>query len=291
MHRPAIIARSGLAVALAALIALTGCATAPSVTVPVPDAVSAAPSAAASSAVASTPAAPASAVKAEAASKATSLKGKVIVIDPGHTGGWTKAWGYKKVPNGAGGKKSCNSSGTATKAGYSEHAYNFAQAKALAAQLTARGATVKLTRSNDTTHSDKLCINHRADLANSLKADVFISIHADGNTGKTHRGYHIIRSTVMKGGSAIEAKSAKLAKAIRAAMDAGTSMPRSNYIGKGTALNPRSDLGTLNFSRRPAVLIEMGNMFNAKDAAMLTSSSYRTKFAVALASGIAAYLG
>jgi N-acetylmuramoyl-L-alanine amidase len=219
-----------------------------------------------------------------------SLAGRTIVIDPGHTGAWTAKWGYHKVPNGTGGTKACNSSGTATRAGYSEHAYNLAQAKALATALRSRGATVVLTRTNDTTRSNKLCVNHRADLANSLKADLLISLHADGNLGKTHRGFHIIVSTVMHGGKTIIAKSKTLAKDLRATLQSETSMPRSNYIGKGTAYSFRSDLGTLNFSQRPAVLVEMGNMMNTTDAKLFTSAGYRAQAAVALADGITAFL-
>jgi N-acetylmuramoyl-L-alanine amidase len=68
-------------------------------------------------------------------------------------------------------------------------------------------------------------------------------------------------------------------------------MPRSNYIGKGTAFSVRSDLGTLNFARVPAVMMEMGNMRNAKDAKLFTSPAWRSKAATALADGITAFLG
>jgi N-acetylmuramoyl-L-alanine amidase len=233
----------------------------------------------------------ASASPSAAAASATDLSGRTIVIDPGHTGGWTSKWGTQKVPNGIGGTKPCNSSGTATNGGYSEHAYNLAQAQALAEALEARGATVRLTRTDDSTASADLCVNHRADLANELQADVLISIHADGNTGKSNRGFHLIVSPSMKGGTAVEDKSEALAVDLRTKLESGTAMPRSNYIGKGTALSVRSDLGTLNFAKRPAVMLEMGNMMNVTDAALLPSASFRTQAAQALAAGIAQYLG
>jgi N-acetylmuramoyl-L-alanine amidase len=218
------------------------------------------------------------------------LAGRTIVIDPGHTGGWTKKWGYHKVPNGHGGTKACNSSGTATNRGYAEHAYNFAQAQALAAALRAQGATVLLTRNDDRTASNKLCVNHRADLLNNAPADLMISLHADGNLGKKHRGFHVIVSTVMKGGATVISESKKLATDVRNALQSKTSMPRSNYIGHGTAYSFRSDLGTLNFARQPAVMIEMGNMRNATDAALFTSSGFRTTAAKAITSAVVAYL-
>lgn len=223
-------------------------------------------------------------------SEAAALAGRTIVIDPGHTGGWSKKWGYHKVPNGRGGTKACNSSGTATNRGYSEHAYNFAQAQALATALRAQGATVLLTRSDDRTASNKLCVNHRADLLNNTPADLMISLHADGNLGRGHRGFHVIVSTVMKGGAGAISESKKLATEVRDALQTKTSMPRSNYIGKGTAYSFRSDLGTLNFARHPAVMIEMGNMRNATDAKLFTSAGFRTQAAEAITSAVVAFL-
>jgi N-acetylmuramoyl-L-alanine amidase len=221
---------------------------------------------------------------------ASPLTGRTIVIDPGHTGAWTSKWGYRKVSDGNGRKKACNSSGTATNRGYSEHAYNMAQAKELAKELRALGATVLLTRTDDNTRSINLCVNHRADLLNTTPADLLISLHADGNLGKGHRGFHIIVSQAMRGGKSVIAKSKTLAKDLRAALEQGTPMPRSNYTGKGTAYSFRSDLGTLNFAKYPAVMIEMGNMRNATDAKLFTSAAYRTKAAQAITAGVVAYL-
>lgn len=218
------------------------------------------------------------------------LTGKLIVIDAGHTGGWTSAWGTRKVPNGTGGTKPCNSSGTATRSGYAEHEYNFDQAAALAAVLRDRGATVVLNRGDDTTATDQLCVDHRADKANKRKADLLISLHADGNLGSSHRGFHIIISTVMKGGPTVIARSKTLAKDLRHSLETQTDLPRSNYIGAGTAYSLRSDIATLNFSERPAVMMELGNMMNASDAAAFTSARSRKHIAEALADGIETFV-
>ncbi len=67
-------------------------------------------------------------------------------------------------------------------------------------------------------------------------------------------------------------------------------MPYSNYSGGGTAETHRSDIGGLNLSTRPAVMIETGNMRSAVDAALMTSASFRQREAVALAAGLARYL-
>jgi N-acetylmuramoyl-L-alanine amidase len=216
------------------------------------------------------------------------LAGRTIVIDPGHNGVWTRRE-LRKVPSGNGRTKECNSSGTATNAGYPEHAYNWAQANALARALRARGATVRLTRPDD--HGEGPCVNLRSKLANDLRADALVSIHADGNLSRGARGFHVIHSPTMTGGTKVEQKSLALAKQVRHALETETPMPRSTYVGGGTALDSRNDLGTLNLSDRPAVMIEMGNMRNATDAALFGSAAFRAKVATALADAVQTFLG
>ncbi len=215
------------------------------------------------------------------------LSGRLVVIDPGHNGVWTRRE-LRKVPSGNGRTKECNSSGTATNAGYPEHAYTWAQARALAAVLRARGATVLLTRQNDS--GEGPCVNLRSSLANARKADALVSIHADGSFARGARGFHVIVSTRMVGGAAVEKASLGLAKSLRDALETETAMPRSTYIGAGTALSLRNDLGTLNLSARTAVMLEMGNMRNATDASLLGSTVFRAQAAKALADGLTAAL-
>lgn len=226
--------------------------------------------------------------KPEPTTKRLPLEGRTIVVDPGHNGVWTKKQ-LRQVPAGNGRTKACNSSGTASNAGYAEHAYTWAQANALAKELRGRGATVRLTRTDD--RSSGPCVNLRSTLANTLKADALVSIHADGSLAKGARGFHVIVSTTMAGGTRTETASAKLAKRIRSALESTTPMPRSTYIGNGTALSFRNDLATLNLSRRPAVMLEMGNMRSSADAHLLASAAFRAKAASALADGITAALG
>lgn len=67
-------------------------------------------------------------------------------------------------------------------------------------------------------------------------------------------------------------------------------MQPSTYMGTG-GLYGRADLAGLNLARYPSILIEMGNMRNASDAAVLASAEGRARYASAVAQGIAAYLG
>lgn len=226
---------------------------------------------------------------AEPTEPAAPLAGRTIVVDPGHNGKYKKSFNTKKVPAGNGKKKACNSSGTAGK-GLSEHAYTWAQATLLKAELEKLGATVLLTRTNDSGLGP--CVNQRAAVANQAQADLLISIHADGNYSKKARGFHVIVSTTMAGGSSLEKLSKTLATNARAALQQHTTMPRSTYIGRGTALSPRSDIATLNLLKQtPGIMLEMGNMRHSKDLALLKSTSFRKAVAHALAEAAVETLG
>lgn len=66
-------------------------------------------------------------------------------------------------------------------------------------------------------------------------------------------------------------------------------LPAANYIG-AEGLFGRSDLAGLNLAQYPAILIELGNMRNAVDAAQMQTATGRTRYAAAVADGIEAYL-
>jgi N-acetylmuramoyl-L-alanine amidase len=66
-------------------------------------------------------------------------------------------------------------------------------------------------------------------------------------------------------------------------------MPTSTYFGS-QGLVERSDLGGLNLSDVPKVIVETGNMRSATDAALLERSDFRQRAAQALANGLARYL-
>lgn len=216
------------------------------------------------------------------------LTGRTVVVDPGHNGIYRASVNRRLVAAGNGRRKACNSSGTATNAGFAEHSFNWKVAVELAAQLRARGATVVLTRPNNAGTGP--CVNERAAIGNRAAADLVVSIHADGSYSARARGFHLIISRAMVAGSAVEARSKALALALRSRIARQSGMPRSTYIGRGTALSVRSDIAGLNLSRIPAVMLEAGNMRNKADAALLGSAAWRVKLARALADGVVAAL-
>jgi N-acetylmuramoyl-L-alanine amidase len=219
-----------------------------------------------------------------------SLAGKVIVIDPGHNGGnfTHTAQINRLVDAGFGQRKACNTTGTSTNAGYTEAAYTFDVATRLAAVLRARGAKVVMTRTTNSGVGP--CINQRAAIGNAAHADAVLSIHGDGSLTAGARGFHVIIASRMVGGSAVQRSSQRLGDDIRSAFRSGAGMPYSTYTGGGTAETHRTDIGGLNLSTRPAVMIETGNMRSATDARLMSSASWRQRAAAALAAGLARYL-
>lgn len=228
-----------------------------------------------------TPAASESATKG-----ASAVKGKVIVLDPGHNGGNAS---HPEVINKqvfvGNGHKPCNTTGTSTPSGYSEHAFTWDVANRLAKVLRSEGAKVTLTRDNDTGVGP--CITERAATANQAHADAALSIHADGASASGH-GFHVIVPLPVGENKAIVDRSRHLGLAIRDAYHAGTGMPFATYIGKD-GLDQRDDLGGLNLSTVPAAFIECGNMGNPGDAAKLSNASFRQRMADSLATGFDNY--
>lgn len=219
---------------------------------------------------------------------AKSLAGKVVVVDPGHNGGnGAHPEVINKQVSVGNGRKECDTTGTDTDAGYSEHAFTWDVSNRLAKLLRAQGAKVVLTRSSDAGVGP--CITERAAIGNRNHADAAISVHADG-APKSGHGFHVIEPLPVSGyNTGIIADSKKLGLDIRDAFHKGTGLPYSTYRGHA-ALDPRDDLGGLNLSKVPKVFVETGNMRNPGDAAKLSDPSFRQRIAEALDAGLVAYL-
>ena len=211
----------------------------------------------------------------------------MVVLDPGHNGGNASHPEIinKQVPAGRAQTKPCNTTGTATDAGYSEHAFNWDVARRVGAELQARGIKVVYTRDSDTGVGP--CVNDRAAIGNTANATAVVSIHADGSTSAGARGFHVEYSNPPLNAAQGE-PAMSLARALRDSIR--TQFPISNYLGQN-GLWPRDDLGGLNLSTRPAVLIECGNMRNATDAADMSTSDGRQHYADVISAGILAYIG
>ncbi|WP_435231521.1 N-acetylmuramoyl-L-alanine amidase [Streptomyces althioticus] len=229
---------------------------------------------------------------ASAPAAAGPLKGKVVVIDPGHNPTNVKhtAEINRQVDVGTH-RKECDTTGTSTNDGYAEAEFTLDVAHRMRALLEKQGATVKLTQDRDRPYGP--CVDERARIGNAAKADAVVSIHADGS-GAGNRGFHVILPGSVNEGEAdtraVVGPSRELGERIAGNFVRVTGTAPSNYIGGGTGLVTRKDLGGLNLSTVPKVFIECGNMRDSKDAALLTSGAWRQKAAQGISEGIVSFL-
>ncbi|MER6060018.1 N-acetylmuramoyl-L-alanine amidase [Streptomyces sp. NPDC001792] len=221
------------------------------------------------------------------------LKGKVVVIDPGHNPGNFQhtAEINRKVDIGTN-RKECDTTGTSTNDGYTEARFTLDVAHRLRSLLEKQGATVKLTHDGDSPAWGP-CVDQRARIGNAAHADAAISLHADGSA-QGNRGFHVILPGSVHSGAAdtrrIVGPSHDLGVRVAGNYLRETGEPPSNYLGNGTGLVTRTDLGGLNLSTVPKVFIECGNMRDSKDAALLTSGAWRQKAAQGISEGIVSFL-
>ncbi|GAA2475818.1 N-acetylmuramoyl-L-alanine amidase [Actinocorallia cavernae] len=221
------------------------------------------------------------------------LTGKVVVIDPGHNvDNFRHTAEINRQVDVGNGRKECDTTGTSTNDGYAEARFTLDVAHRLRALLERQGATVRLT------HDERgpdwgPCVDERAEIGNKAHADAAISIHADG-APVGDRGFHVILPGAVHAGGAdtrpIVGPSRDLGERVASDFRRVTGEPPSNYIGHGTALDTRTDLGGLNLSTVPKVFIECGNMRDGTDAALLTSGSWRQKAAQGMSEGIVSFL-
>jgi N-acetylmuramoyl-L-alanine amidase len=211
----------------------------------------------------------------------------VVVLDPGHNGGNAAAPAAinAPVPDGAGGTKACNTTGTATDAGYPEHAFTWDVALRTRDLLTAAGVEVVLSRPDDTGVGP--CVDVRGALPGQVGAAAFVGIHGDGAAAGAH-GFHVITSSLDPAGAQVAAGTDALAVDLRDAL--APVVPPADYVGSG-GLDDRDDLAALNLAETPAVYVECGNMRNAADAALMSSAAGRQAIAERLAAGVLVFLG
>ncbi|MEU2233679.1 N-acetylmuramoyl-L-alanine amidase [Streptomyces vietnamensis] len=221
-----------------------------------------------------------------------SLAGRTVVIDPGHnSGNFRHSTEINQKVNIGTTRKECDTTGTSTNAGYTEASFTLDVSHRLRDLLTARGAKVVFTHDGERPWGP--CIDERARIGNAARADAVVSVHADGSAAG-NRGFHVILPAKVRAGSADTAKivgpSRTLGERIADRFARATGTSPANYVGDGTGLDVRDDLGGLNLSTVPKVFVECGNMRDPKDARLLTSSTWRQKAAQGLADGIATYL-
>ncbi|WP_221351642.1 N-acetylmuramoyl-L-alanine amidase [Streptomyces beigongshangae] len=231
---------------------------------------------------------------AEASGPAASgpLKGKVVVVDPGHNpGNFRHPSDINRTVDIGTNRKECDTTGTASNSGYTEAEFTLDVSRRLRTALEKEGATVKFTQDGDRPWGP--CIDERAEIGNKARADAVVSVHADGSAAG-NRGFHVILPGPVHSGAAdtrpIVAASRVLGERVAGGFLRATGTPPSNYVGGGTGIDVREDLGGLNLSTVPKVFIECGNMRDSEDSARLTSGTWRQKAAQGISEGIVSFL-
>ncbi|EGX56194.1 N-acetylmuramoyl-L-alanine amidase [Streptomyces zinciresistens K42] len=220
------------------------------------------------------------------------LRGRVVVVDPGHNPGNFRRTSEigRQVDIGTN-RKECDTTGTATNAGYAEAEFTLDVARRMRALLEEQGATVTFTQDGDRPWGP--CVDERARIGNRARADAAVSLHADG-AGAGQRGFHVILPGAVDEGDAdtgpIVGPSRRLGERVAGSFARVTGSAPSDYAGGGSGLVTRKDLGGLNLSTVPKVFVECGNMRDSKDAALFTSGAWRQKAAQGISEGIVSFL-
>lgn len=179
------------------------------------------------------------------------LRGKVIVLDPGHGGG---------------------DPGTVGVGSTTEAENVLAIAWELKNMLERAGAEVIMTRQTEAATSGNLQLATRVAISNRSRGQIFVSLHNDWHENSNIEGaaVHYYKSQDLALAEILQKHLVRQTKAV----DLG--VKRNNfYVLRNTNI--------------PAVLVEIGFLSNAKEAKLLAKSSYRLEVALGLLSGINAY--
>jgi N-acetylmuramoyl-L-alanine amidase len=183
------------------------------------------------------------------------LRGKVIVVDPGHGG---------------------NNPG-ATAGDKRESDNNLAVGLKLRDKLRQAGATVVMTRDADRNvaavgSSLGQELQARVDIAERNHADMFVSVHTNSNPNPSIVGAMTFYPSGESAKLALEVQSSLVRET--AAVDKGTE-PATFYVLRNTTM--------------PSILVEMGFITNAAEAEKMRSDAYRNRVAQGIFTGIAKY--
>ncbi len=223
--------------------------------------------------------------------KASRVKGKIrrIVLDPGHGG---------KDPGAIG------------PTGLKEKEVTLAIAKELARLLRREGLEVYLTREDDRF----IPLDRRAEIANQLKGDIFLSIHANAGFSRKAGGIETFfnsRYSYGKGAEEVAARenaafgSTATFKEVRAivwdliqdqyrAESNELSHSIQRYLVQATNLEDRgvksARFYVLRGAAMPAALVEVGFISNPWEERLLKRDSFRKKVALGIFRGLMDYI-
>lgn len=189
------------------------------------------------------------------------LAGKVVVVDAGHGGHDSGARGGKDRTT-------------------LEKDLTLKIAKLVAQELTAQGASVIMTRSDDTF----IPLRERPGIANRAGADFFVSVHINSNTvdNKTSGQITFYHMQDPMGILLAECIQSELAK-VSGLPSLGTWSDSRIYKNGGFAV--------LKHATMPAVLLELGFINHDVDRRVMQTAKFQQSTAQAVVRGLKAFLG
>lgn len=203
-----------------------------------------------------------------------------IVIDPGHQ---QKAnLEHEPIGPGAGVSKIKVSGGTqGVSTGKPEYILTLDASMLLGEMLEERGFEVVYTR---TAHDVNVSNKERAEMANEHQADLFIRMHADGANDSSVKGFSILTISNQNPYSA-----SIYENSFQAATHILDEVKRDGRI-KVNGISYRDDMSGLNWSKVPAILIEMGFMTNPEEDKSLSDPVYLEYLMEQISNGIETYV-
>ncbi|MEW5946602.1 MAG: N-acetylmuramoyl-L-alanine amidase [bacterium] len=138
--------------------------------------------------------------------------------------------------------------------------------------LEEAGIRVMMTREGNT--DAMMDLTRRVEFADAAGADLFVSIHLNGDTDKSRSGAEVYWYDPI---------SRRLAEAIVRRIGSGD--------GRGPGETVFASFAVIRQTRRPAVLVEGAYLTNPAEAALLAQESFRGKLAEGIAGGIMEFMG
>lgn len=182
---------------------------------------------------------------------------KLIVIDPGHGGA---------------------DPGAISISGKREKDFNLTISLQVAKKLQALGYNIVMTRDTD----KAVGLYDRANIANGVNADLFVSIHGNSHVNKSIAGVQVLYCPA--GQSKVkEGDQHPFAKVMMEELLKGT-----GAVDKGIVQRP--NLVVIRETKMPAVLVEAGFLSNAAEDKLLFTPSYQEKIVNSIVKGIEKYL-
>lgn len=202
------------------------------------------------------------------------LKGKVIGIDAGHQAVCDNML-EAVSPRGNSLKPRMSGGATGVKTGEMEAIINLQIALKLQAMLTDAGATVVMTRE---TQDVSLSNKERAVLMNQYGVDVWLRLHCDASSNARLSGASVLLPSAVET-PAIYVQSVYLATSVLGGFCSSTG-------AKNLGLISLDNQTGFNWSERPVIALEMGQLSNVTDDVRLNRDSYQTSCAQGIFNGL-----